>query len=139
MEHSSPDGRTAGKFSSAAACLLFVVATSLAVFYSSAGAFKPSAPERERKRQELLADRTRLMLELSKCRGYGESVKDPYNCPTVSVAYKTMAGGDECRMVEDAAREAGVAARSFAIPLKGGAASLPATGGPQMYMRGTSF
>lgn len=95
-------------------CLLIAMS---AIFYGGGveAFYGPSSAEREGKKQELMANRNRLLLQLSKCRNYATMKNDGYICGGSSLIYKNLEGSLECQVAEEAAKELGLASLDFSI------------------------
>ncbi|MCC8194242.1 MAG: hypothetical protein LIP28_06330 [Deltaproteobacteria bacterium] len=93
----------------------------LAILLADGGGMRylgPGKAERDRKKQAWLANRTLLTLQLAKCQRYKSSANDAYICGGSSLIYQSLASSGDCELAREAARELGIAARDFTIPLK---------------------
>ena len=108
--------------------LCFLIGMS-ALFYAGGGMerfYGPSQTERESLKQELRASRTRLTLQLAKCRNYGVMKSDAYICGGSSLIYKSLESSLICELAEEVAQEQGVTVGSLSIapgPASGKSAS----------------
>ena len=98
------------------ALLCFLIGMS-ALFYGGGleKFYGPSASERESKKQYFLANRNRLILQLTKCNNYATMQNDAYICGGSALIYKTQADSLDCRIAAEAARELGISAESFSL------------------------
>lgn len=104
--------------------LCFLIGMS-SLFYIGNGfntLYGPSKTERETKKNELRASRTRLMLQLSKCRNYGTMKSNTSLCGGSSLMYKSLESSLTCEIAEEVAKEMGITDANLSItvgkPLK---------------------